>query len=893
MASNLLSRLLPSASDEPLDPDDRGHHARSRPAAHLHTMDIDEENLEARFEPQDLDHLLADAESSHMGVESMPFLSHAAARRGSNPPQTAASDRSPSSRSHPIDDDNEVPESLLLEGGRDGNSPPPMHRHTAPSGLPPPVPGPSTRHTRAQWDATRRQQRLHSDNAGPPSVPRWAAGNNYRQFTSDPKERALWRWVNVSDLDPFLREVYDYYLEHGIYSILLKRVLALLQLTFVVGFITFLSWCIDYSLISKSQKMSEVLVPQCTKKMHGMWIFALWCFIIYVLYAFVRLVLGIPQLYAMHDFYHYLLEIPDKDIQTVEWQYVVTRIMALREQNLTTASNLSPQARKLLDHGSKQRLDAVDIASRLMRQDNYMIALFNKELLDVTVPVPFLGNRHVFSETTRWHVQLAILDFVFSGPNQTFNPEFLKLSNRRDLSLKLRKRLLGVGVISIMYAPFRVTYELASYLFKYFTEYHKDPSQLGTRDFTPFAQWKFREFNELTHLFQRRRNMAYPYANHYLAQFPSDKTEQLAAFIAFVVGAFASVLFLITLLDSELFLNFEITPGKTALFWLGILTAIYRSARSTSPQEDQVRDPAYYLQTVIYHTRFEPPSWKERLHTAEVRVEFSQLYQPRVLIFAEELLSMIITPFLLIFRLPDSSERIVDFFREFSIVVDGLGVVCSYSMFPFNKGPENSAPAGANNSRGGKPDQQEARLDYFKTKDEKMMRSYYGFVEAYDLEGKKANKTFYPPPQFPNTFGTMSQTAHPLEMSTRAGPAGRQGLYHRNPRGARDEPMSSALMDLHHLPSASAIRGSPRQAPMSRYRPGLANQGTELPNLSRQNSRIEEESAMEDSWRMGGGRFGQDEVEEVREQEGSGDGVLKLLKQFSKAQVDGRGVGGI
>lgn len=171
----------------------------------------------------------------------------------------------------------------------------------------------------------------------------------------------------------------------------------------------------------------------------------------------------------MHDFYLYLLDIPDRDIQTVEWQHVVSRIMALRDQNLTTASNLSPEARKLLQHGSRQRLDAVDIASRLMRQDNYLIALFNKEILDVTIPIPFLGNHHVFSETTRWHVQLAVMDFVFSGPNNTFNPDFLKVNNRRDLVEKLKRRFFGVGIISVIYAPFTVTYVLASHLFKYFT----------------------------------------------------------------------------------------------------------------------------------------------------------------------------------------------------------------------------------------------------------------------------------------------------------------------------------------------------------------------------------------------------------------------------------------
>jgi len=34
----------------------------------------------------------------------------------------------------------------------------------------------------------------------------------------------------------------------------------------VVGFLTTLTWCIEYSKISHSHKMSEILVPQCTKK---------------------------------------------------------------------------------------------------------------------------------------------------------------------------------------------------------------------------------------------------------------------------------------------------------------------------------------------------------------------------------------------------------------------------------------------------------------------------------------------------------------------------------------------------------------------------------------------------------------------------------------------------
>jgi autophagy-related protein 9 len=888
MASNLLSRLLPSASDDP-SPD--AHNRRASVSTDEHPeMDIDEANFGARFEAQDLNDLLAEASSSHMATESRAVSPEAIrnAPPGINTAARTAAWRQPApARAVPLDDDDDVPQSLLLEGGLD----PPPNQDERMDGLPPPVPGPSTRQTRAQWATTRQQQRLHDEEQGAP-MRGWAPRRRRGQFTSDPKEKALWLWVNQTDLDTYVRHIYEYYVDHGIYSILLRRTLSLLQSAFVVGFMTFLGWCIDYSNLSGSTKMSQVVVPQCAKRIHGFWIFTLWVFIIYWLYSFYSTITEIPRLRAMHDFYHYLLDIPDRDIQTVQWQHVVSRVMALRDLNLTTASNLSPETRKLLDSKSRQRLDAVDIASRLMRRDNYLIALFNKEILDVTVPIPFFGNRYIFSETTRWHVNLAVMDFVFSGHNGQFNQDFLKERNRRELVNRLKTRFFWTGIISIICAPFAVVFVLASYVFKYFTEYHKDPGQLSNRDFTTFAQWKFREFNELPHLFERRRNMAYPYANLYLAQFPKDKTEQISSFVAFIAGAFAFVLVLFTLLDSELFLTFEITPGKTAIFWIGLLSTVYRVARGSSPQEDQVTDPSYYLNHVIYHTRYEPDSWQDRLHTDEVRAEFAKLYQPKILIFAEEILSMAITPFLLMFRLPQCSERIVDFFREFSIVVDGLGVTCSYSMFPFNKGTQNVNNAPANRG-GGRREDADIREDYFMAKDNKMLASYYGFLDTYGTGGPAYNGrlqgrgNFHPPPQFPNAFGATSQTAQPGDMGARGtsrGPAGRKPAQRRKGPPTRDEPFSSVLLDPHHQPSsASMLRGSPRSAPQGRFRTPLQ------PAADPSDARIEEESTIGDSWRTS--RLAQDDDEEEEAPGATRGGVLQLLQQFSKAQAEGRGAG--
>ncbi|KAF2640020.1 autophagy protein-like protein Apg9 [Massarina eburnea CBS 473.64] len=876
MASNLLSRLLPTASDEaqatrPLNAPPR------RSSSSTDGMDIDEENLGARFEPQDLDHLLAEASSSQMTSESTAFLpaNNERAPPGINTANRAMAWRQPPAQVQPLDDDDDVPQSLLLEGGMDSPNAPRQQRA---GGLPPPVPGPSTRQTRAQWETTRQRQRLHEEarRAAPPRT--WGGAGRPGQFVVEPREKALWYWVNQTDLDAFLNEAYQYYKGCGIWSIILRNVLLLVQTAFVIGFLTFLGWCIDYSKLKGSHKMDDILVDKCLQNLHGFWKFILWAFCALWLYLLYRHGTAIPKLKSMHDFYHHLLDIPDADIQTVQWQQVVNKIMALRDQNLATASNISPQVRKLLDSKSRQRLDAIDIANRLMRRENYLIALFNKEILDVSVRIPFLGNRSFFSETTKWHVEFAIMDLVFSGPEGQFNQDFLRERNRRDLVKKLKTRLFWTGLLSVVWAPFSVCYVLASYLFKYFTEYTKDPSQLGTRDFTTYAQWKFREFNELPHLFLRRKNMAIPYANHYLAQFPKDKTQQFAAFVAFVTGAVSAILALFTLFDPDLFLDFEITSGRTALFYLGITTVGYQLARRSSPQEDQVSDPAYHMSHVIFHTRYQPASWEDRLHTDEVRAEFSRLYQPKIVIFAEEILSMVITPILLIFYLPDSSERIVDFFREFSIVVDGLGVVCSFSMFPFKKGEENT-PA---NRVGGQREDAELREDYFMAKDNKMLASYYGFMDAYSgttrPTGSRAPRgNFHPPPQFPNQFGQASQLTSPVEAAargtSRGPPAGRQVPSRRTRSGPHDHQMHSTLLDPHHQPSASILRvphGRFQQAP----------------------TRIEEESTIGESWRTS--RLAQDDDEEEEEVLGGNrGGVLQLMQQFSKAQVKGQGAGGV
>jgi autophagy-related protein 9 len=149
-------------------------------------------------------------------------------------------------------------------------------------------------------------------------------------------------------------------------------------------------------------------------------------------------------------------------------------------------------------------------------------------------------------------------------------------------------------------------------------EYHKNPSSIGGRKYTPFAEWKFREFNELPHHFTRRLDESYPTASMYIGQFPNEKLTIIMRFVAFIAGSFAAVLLLATVLDPDLFVGFEVTPHRTVLFYVGVFGSILAVARGMIPEENRVFDPELLIMDVIQDTHYMPDHWKDQLHSKTV-----------------------------------------------------------------------------------------------------------------------------------------------------------------------------------------------------------------------------------------------------------------------------------
>lgn len=389
------------------------------------------------------------------------------------------------------------------------------------------------------------------------------------------------------------------------------------------------------------------------------------------------------------------------------------------------------------------------------------------------------------------------------------------------------------------------------------------------------------------------------------------KTAHIARFIAFVSGAIVSVLVLTTLLDPELFLTFQITPDKTVAFYVTVLGAVWATMNGTIPEENLVFDPEYSLREVIEYTHYKPSHWEGRLHSDEVKREFATLYQMKIMIFLEEMFNIIFTPFILWLSLAKCSDQIIDFFREFTIHVDGVGYVCSFAVFDFQNG------AGRDGKQG--KDQNDVRDDYYSTKDGKMKASYWGFLQKYQTNPNTgiqahvppgARHKFHPPPSFPGlTSPTLAADMQNSRMGRSERPPGSRSSgfggnqASRTPRfptaGAYGSPMPSILLDPHHQPSSSGF-GVQSVKRKSRSRHQRTRQ-----NIIEEPIEDEEESSADRKGKHVGGsdnlyesmaglgesrwdtRGTRKDVEDDSDG-GTGAGVLGLLKTFGQAQTGGR-----
>lgn len=102
-------------------------------------------------------------------------------------------------------------------------------------------------------------------------------------------------------------------------------------------------------------------------------------------------------------------------------------------------------------------------------------------------------------------------------------------------------------------------------------------------------------------------------------------------------------------------------------------------------------------------------------------------------IFIQEIVSVILTPIILAYSLPNCAPEIIDFFRDFTVHVDTLGYVCSFAVFDFKRhgNIKFGAPSFGELDDERKEDTAWQVDERLQSKDGKMEKSFLAFKAAH------------------------------------------------------------------------------------------------------------------------------------------------------------------
>jgi len=484
-------------------------------------------------------------------------------------------------------------------------------------------------------------------------------------------EQGKSRWSHIDDLDSFFSKVYDYHQKHGFTVMMLQETLELLQFIFVVFFTVFMAECINYPLLFKDKlpndynghkiTISELIVPVNFGDMR----FITQLFVlISVLFWLTRLIVVIYHVFQFWDikcFYNSALKIPDSSLDSVTWWEVQKRLVAAQAEHMMCIH--------------KQELTPLDVYHRILRFNNYMVAMVNKSLLPLKFNIPIIGDYVFLSTGLRFNLELILFKSPWAPFNQWhLREDYKRVNRRKELADSLKTHILILGCVNLVLMPVILLWQILYSFFNYAEIIKREPGSLGIRKWSLYGRYYLRHFNELEHELSARLSRAYKPATYYMDIFVSPLATVLARNVAFICGSVLAVLLLLTVWDEDV-LNVE-----HVLTIMTVCGACVAGARVFIPDENLVFCPEKTLTQVIAHIHYFPVQWRGQAHTYSVMAELDMLFRYTAMYLIDEVLSPVVTPLILIFQLSHKSQEIVDFFRNFTVDVVGVGDVCSFAQ---------------------------------------------------------------------------------------------------------------------------------------------------------------------------------------------------------------------
>lgn len=530
-------------------------------------------------------------------------------------------------------------------------------------------------------------------------------------------------WDHIQNLDQFFSDIYKYHQSGGFTVILLTQILWLVKFVFVIFITIELSVCTRWSYLTDSslsvESWSDVFQPpnQCWATLPFsaslLVVGSVITIIVQIIFVSVRL----SRFWEIRRFCTYILNMPSSDVglSDLTWSDVQHRLLQSQCDFQFCVY--------------KTNLDELDIYNRILRHKNYLIAMINQDIIPIRFRLPSSLNPQLVYLPDGYLFNLKLI--LFRTPWSPFHnywqlrADYKWVTKRRELAVELAARIRILGFFNLIMAPVIFLAQLIAFICANAERFRYQPSTLFGRRWSNYARLYLRHFNELQHEFETRLKQAYIPASRYLDSFISRPLTVVAETGAFIFGG-ASVAFLVAGLIREQIMHLS---GYLAILVGGGLLA--RACFSLIPDENMVYCPRSLLVSTLMRIHYMPDHWKEQAGTYQVRSEFSQLFQYRVVGLLEELFSPIITPLILIFILPNHTLEIVDFLRNYTVEVPGVGDVCSFAQLDIRR---HGDPMWQPNAESGSDDQSE-------TDNDDHTKEIHSYLKKTTKSSKQAEKT--------------------------------------------------------------------------------------------------------------------------------------------------------
>lgn len=452
----------------------------------------------------------------------------------------------------------------------------------------------------------------------------------------------------------FFANIYTYFIRGGYRCILVENVLNIIVTLITLISITFVCFYLDWDSISTCESESTctnfdtyIIKPISfhNKSAIVFMIIFMVIFVVYWIWTTLVLISDILKYLNYKDIFEKNLEIAQDELKVLSWPDVIN---------------------KLKEYDSSLTVEG--IIGSIMRKDNYLIAMISTNIFSI--------NTIFYTNTFLWLINVCILNQIF--PLNTTEIDFANIDTN-----KIKKIVRNIGLIQIVLLPFTLIIMLTHYIISFTTDIYTKKSYIGPKEWTLYAKLSFREYNELSHIFNERLIKSHKYAIQYEEKFNAHMMNIITEKVIFLLGTYLTILVCMTLWDERKVMYITLF-NRNLLWYIAILTSAITVARFTIVYPSTVEESAEeIMKHMAKHTHYYPEKWKNKCNTYNVFNEFKALYKYKIISMFIELLSIVTIPIYMIIKIPDDINLIVEFIKENTIIDQQIGYICKHGVLSY------------------------------------------------------------------------------------------------------------------------------------------------------------------------------------------------------------------